>query len=603
MIFSPHDPGTLIVAANRVFTSRDKGDSWAMVSPDLTTNADRNEIQTMGRPGNDPRMIARHDGITSWPTLVSLAESPKQPGVYYTGSDDGVVSMSRDGGKKWENITSRLPGFPKGGWVSEVVPSAHNANTVYVAVDAHRIDDYKTYIWASDDMGATFRSLNGNLSGEVVKTLLEDPKTADVLYIGTETGLFVTTDRGKSWKRLRANLPTVRVDEIAIHPRDNAMIVGTHGRALWILDNVSPIQEYAAAQAASRDATLFTPSPALQWRTMDDQNDEFWGHQVFVGENPPADAVIQYHLKKTIGDLKLRITDSTGREIRLLDVPANRNQAGIQTMCWDMRVQPVQTPGGGGGGFQGGRGGGGGGGGRGGGGRGPVPGIPSPQTPSGHNPRNICAGVAGGGSAGPLVMPGVYNVSLMVDGKAVDTKPMRVVGDPAVQMTDLQRRRYFDLVMELHELHRRGTEIAIGLNTIHEQMTDLAPKVQAASDVPDAVKGQFATFQKEFDTVRAKFGVPLGQGGGGGGGGRGGFGGGGGGGNPSDALGRAANVKAQILTFHDLPSDALLRQHTDAKAELPKVIAEGNAVLTRAAALSQALAKHNVALKVPAPVK
>ena len=607
MVFSAHDPSTLIVAANRVFTSRDKGDSWTMISPDLTTNADRNEIQTMGKPGNDPLLIARHDGITSWPTLVALAESPKQPGVYFTGSDDGVVSMTRDGGKKWENITSRLSGFPKGGWVSEVVPSAHNANTVYVTVDAHRLNDYKTYIWASDDMGATFRSLNGNLSGEVVKTLLEDPKTADVLYIGTETGLFLTLDRGKSWRRLGANLPTVRVDEIAIHSRDNAMIVGTHGRALWILDSVSPIQEYSAAQGASRDASLFSISPALQWRQMDHQNDEFWGHQVFVGENPPADAVIQYHLKKTVGDLKLRITDSTGREVRLLDVPANRNQAGMQTMCWDMRVQPVLTPGGGGAGGGRGGGGGGGGGGRGGGGRGPVPGIPTQPPPAGHNPRNPCAGLPGGGSAGPLVMPGTYNVSLMVDGKAVDTKPMRVVSDPAVQMTDLQRRRYFDTAMELHDLQRRGTEVAVGLNSIHEQMAELSTKLQGASNVPDAVKGQFATFQKEFDSVRAKFGVPFAQDGGaggrGGGRGGGGFGGGGGGGNPSDVLGRAASIKSQILTFHDLPSDSLLRQHTEVRAELPKVIAEGNAVLTRAAALSAALAKHNITLKVPPPAK
>lgn len=204
-------------------------------------------------------------------------------------------------------------------------------------------------------------------------------------------------------------------------------------------------------------------------------------------------------------------------------------------------------------------------------------------------------------------MPGTYSVSLMVDGKSVDTRPMRVVSDPAVQMTDLQRRRYFDTVMELHDLQRRGTEVAVGLNSIHEQMGDLSSKLQGASNVPDTVKGQFATFQKEFDSVRTKFGVPFAQDPGGfggrGGGGRGGGFGGGGGGNPSDALGRAANVKSQILTFHDLPSDSLLRQYNEVRAELPKVIAEGNATLTRAAALSSALAKYNVTLKVPPPAK
>jgi hypothetical protein len=207
-------------------------------------------------------------------------------------------------------------------------------------------------------------------------------------------------------------------------------------------------------------------------------------------------------------------------------------------------------------------------------------------------------------------MAGSYNVSLMVDGKAVDTKPMRVVLDPANQMTEMQRRRYFDTAMELHDLQRRGTDVAVSLNSIHEQMAELSSKLQGMSNVPDTVKGQFAAFQKEFDGVRTKFGVPFAAAGGGGGGGRGGgggggggFGGGGGGANPADVLGRAANVKSQILTFHDLPSDSLVRQHTEVKAELPKVIAEANAVLTRAAALSSALAKYNVTLKVPPPSK
>jgi hypothetical protein len=202
------------------------------------------------------------------------------------------------------------------------------------------------------------------------------------------------------------------------------------------------------------------------------------------------------------------------------------------------------------------------------------------------------------------VLPGTYNVSLLIDGKAVDTKPLTVVLDPANQMTEAQRRRYFDVAMELHELHRRGAEIATALTQIHGQLGELGPKVQGMTDVPDAVKGQFAAFQKEFDAVRVKFGVPMEQGGGGfGGRGGGGRGGGGGGGGDNDVLGRTATVKSQILAFYDLPSDALLRQHTDVKAELPKAIAEANTVLTRAAALSQALARHNVTLTVSPPVK
>ena len=197
-----------------------------------------------------------------------------------------------------QNITSKLPGFPEGGFVSEVVPSRHDARTVYVTVANYRLNDYNSYIWGSTDGGATFRSLNGNLRDEVVRTLTEDLKNPDVLYIGTETGIFVSLDRGTSWRRLKANFPTVRVDEITLHPRDNAMIVATHGRSLWILDHLEPIQEYRATQAASADAKLFPIPSTLQWKAKDDRNDEFWGHQVFVGENPPTEAVIQFNLKK-----------------------------------------------------------------------------------------------------------------------------------------------------------------------------------------------------------------------------------------------------------------------------------------------------------------
>ena len=199
----------------------------------------------------------------------------------------------------------------------------------------------------SHDFGATFQSLNGNLKGEAVKTLTEDQRNQDVIYAGTETGLFVSLDRGKNWSRLRGNFPDVRVDEITLHPRDNAMLLATHGRSLWILDHISPIQEYTAAQGA--DAHLFSIDPALQWRSYDDKNDEFWGHQFFVGENPPTEAVIQFYLKSAAKEVKLKITDSLGKDVRTLTMAPARLAAGIQTACWDMRVEPIAAPGGTGG--------------------------------------------------------------------------------------------------------------------------------------------------------------------------------------------------------------------------------------------------------------
>lgn len=609
LIFSPNETGTILAAANKVFRSTDRGDSWAVISPDLTTNADRSEIAVMGKRGNDIT-IARNDGIASWPTIVSLAESAKQPGVYYTGTDDGVVQMSKDFGKTWTNITKNIPGFPEGAWVSEVVPSRFDVGTVYVSVDAHRINDFKTYMWVSNDFGATFRSINANLSTEVVKTMLEDTKNQDVIYIGTETGLFVSLDRAKSWRRIKANLPTVRVDEMVIHPRDNALVVGTHGRSVWILDHLEPIQEFAAAQAAT-NATLFSIGPALQWRLMDNLNDEFWGHNVFVGENPPADAMIQFHLKQPVKTLALRITDATGKLIRELDVPANRNQAGIQTVCWDMRVQPLAAPGapaagGPGAGAGGGRQGGGAAGGRQGGGAArPVPGVPGPVPVAGVDPWNPCGGGGfggGGGAQGPYVLPGSYNVSLLVDGQSVGTKSMSVMMDPANTLTDVQRKRYFDIAMDLHTMQGRGNEVVTALTPLYTQMTDLAGKMAGMTNVPDAVKTQFTAVQKEFDTVRAKFGVPAGPGAAAGGRGGGGFG-GGAPVNNTNVLARVGTVKTQILTFYDMPSDTLMRQYADVRVALPRAITEVNAFLTKATALSQALAKSNVTLTVPGAVK
>src|SRR4051812_5244541 len=343
MMLSPNDPGTLIAAGNKVFVSHDRGDSWTAISPDLTKQGNRDTIVTMGLKGADIH-ISRDDGMSQWPTIVALAESPKQRGLYWAGTEDGQVHVSRDG-KTWTNVTKNIPGFPAGDvFVSEVVPSAYDAGTVYVTVDNHRLNDFAPYIWASTDYGQTFHSIVANLAGENVRTLTEDQRNRDVLYIGTESGIFLSLDRGKSWQRLKANFPFVRVDEITLHPRDNAMLVATHGRAIWILDHLEPIQEYSSAQTAAGDATLFTPGPALEWKTKDDRNDEFWGHAYFIGENPPPDAVIQYDVKRTVPNMKVRISDATGKLVREPNAPDAKNQPGIQTICWDMRAEPITAP-------------------------------------------------------------------------------------------------------------------------------------------------------------------------------------------------------------------------------------------------------------------
>jgi hypothetical protein len=328
-----------------------------------------------------------------------------------------------------------------------------------------------------------------------------------------------------------------------------------------------------------------------------------------------------------VTEIKFKIADLTGKEVRELPVPANRNQAGIQTVCWDMRVASLPAvagaagPGGGrqGGGAAGGRQGGGAGGpgGFGGAAGGPA-GLPTPLPLSGSSPVNPCGGGGGfgggggggfggggGGTQGPLVLPGTYSVSLLVDGKVVDTKPLKVVGDPGSEMTDLQRKRYYDMVMDLHEMQRRGNEVAGALSPLLASMAEIKTKLAAMSNVPADVKTQFDTLTKEFDTVRVKFGVvpPAAAPAGGGRGGGGGFGGGGAPADPANVLGRTAAVKTQIMTFSDMPGDALIRSYTDAKLALPKAIADANAFLVKAMGVSQSLKKYDLTLIVPAPVK
>ncbi len=594
LLMSPHDPKVLYAPANKVFRSADRGVTWTAISPDLTSGANRDEIVTMGVKGSDIQ-IARNDGIAAWPAIATFAESPKRAGLLYAGTDDGNLQVTRDAGKTWTNVIDKIPGLPKGIYVSRVVPSRFDEGTVYATFDGHRQNDFEPYIYASGDYGQTWRSVVSNLSGEVARTLTEDLKNPDVLYLGTETGLFVTIDRAKSWMRLKANLPTVRIDEITLHPRDNAMILATHGRSIWILDHLEPIQEYAALQAAA-DSRLFTPPPyAMYRRPASDRNYEFWGDQTFFGENPPQAAVVTWLQKQQAGEVKLRITDSAGREVREISgqVLANSNKAGIQAACWDLRVQPAPAP------VTAGRGG------RGGGQAAQVvvPGGRGAQAPSPFGAG--CGGgggrggggffFGGGGNPGPFVLAGTYNVSLIVDGKTVDTRPLRVLEDPQVALTAVERKRLFDMAMEMHELQRRSTEVANQINAVNAGLPELAKELSGRNDVPDDVKAAFEAFRKEWTAFAPKFASPAGFGRGGGGGGRGGA-------ASLSVLARIAQAKNGMMGGM-WPGDAVMRAYNEAKTETPKAIADANALFAKAAAQSAALEKYKLTLKAPEPVK
>jgi photosystem II stability/assembly factor-like uncharacterized protein len=590
MILSPHDPATVYIGAQKVFRSTDRGLSFTAVSGDLTSNGNREDIVTMGVKGSDIR-IAKDDGIVAWPTIVALSESPKRAGLLYAGTDDGNLQVTKDGGKSWTKIYDRLPNAPKGAFVSRIAASRFDEGTVYVTIDDHRQNNYGTYVYVSNDFGQTWKSSNGNLPsfGEiVVKAITEDQKNPDVLYLGTETGLFISVDRGASWIRPRTNLPDVRVDEITLHPRDNAMIVATHGRALWILDHLEPIQEYAAA--AKTDARLFTVAPSMYRRPARDRNYEFWGDQTFFGENPPEAALISWYQKRDVNDVALKITDAGGRTVREISGPvlAKSKSAGVQTACWDLRVEPIPAPAGNAG--RGGRA-----------GRGEGAGGAA-QNQANDNEDGTDSGFGagcttggggfggfgggGGASPGPFVLAGTYTVALVIDGKTVDTKPIRVNGDPDVVLTDAQRKQMFDMAAELHELQKKATEAASGVTSLNRQVNDIAQSLDAKSDVPADVKTSFDAFKKDINAMAPKFAT---------GGGRGGF---GRGNADQTVLGKLTQAKNGLMAGM-WPTEQTLKSYREAKADTPKAIADATAAFVKARTVSADLAKYNVTLTVP----
>jgi hypothetical protein len=291
-----------------------------------------------------------------------VAESPAMPGVIWVGTNDGNVQVTRDGGDTWKNVAANAKGVPDEIHVARVEPSHFDAGTCYVVFDGHRTDDHKPYVYLTKDYGQTFTSIAANLPTGNVNVIREDPKNRNLLFLGTEYALYVSVNAGKEWKRFMTGLPTVRIDDLLVHPRDNDLIVGTHGRSIWIVDDITPLQQLTDAVMAA-DVTLFPPRPGVAWRTDTQLGIGVGGSKHFRGENPQPGTAISYYLKTAAtGDVKIAISDYTGKVVREITGPKD---AGLNRVQWNLRGSPAagdaaagQRGGGGGGGGRGGFGGG-----------------------------------------------------------------------------------------------------------------------------------------------------------------------------------------------------------------------------------------------------
>ena len=318
ILVSQHDPTVLYVGANHLIRLTHRGDDWEVLGPDMT-RANREHP-------------APEIGHTSYHAVFAIAESPRTPAILWTGSDDGLVWSTRDGGKTWTDATGNLPkGAPTSCWVSAVVASAHADGTAYLVYDCHFRDDYQPHVYRTDDFGKTWTEIGRGLPRDQGSlTLLEDTRNARLLWVGTATGVSVTTDGGKVWRRFGKNLPTTAVEAMALSFAQRDLVVSTHGRGIWIT-NVAPLEEVSDSLFAGA-GYLFDVPPAFQYRLRDTHPD--FGSRPFVAPNPPRGAVIAYYLKDADPDgIKLAITTVAGDTLRRLTGPA---YAGVNRVTWDL---------------------------------------------------------------------------------------------------------------------------------------------------------------------------------------------------------------------------------------------------------------------------
>ncbi len=414
-ILSAFDSKTIYAGTNQLWKSADRGDTWTALG-DLTTGVVRSTLRVMGQIPNETT-LALDDGIPYYPTLTEIAESPVKRGLLYVGTDDGNLQVTQDDGKHWANIAKKVPGLPETMWVSGIEASRHNAGTVYASFDGHRSNDFAAYLYRSTDFGNTWTSIVGDLpANRVIHAMHEDPKNPNLLYIATEQGLYLTADSGKHWVEFVSNLPRVPVNDFVIHPRDNDLVLATHGRGVWILDAVASLQELTAETMAS-PAHLFTIRPADEIRYFNPKAHE--GDMVFHGTNPPDGAIVDYYLQSSGGDVGLSVVDGAGKTVATLQTTKN---AGINRVVWNLRNDAL-------------------------------PAVPAAEE-SGGRAVNL---------PGPLVIPGEYTVRLTAGGRTFEQK-VQVNEDPRLQVSAAERKAWTDALVSVGEMYR-------GAVTLVDQLT------------------------------------------------------------------------------------------------------------------------------------
>jgi hypothetical protein len=520
LLISPHDNKTIYYGGNYLFKSTDRGDTWDRLgNKDLTTGADRATLPIFGKPV-DKDTLSRNDGVVSWPCITAIAESPVKAGILWAGTDDGNVQLSRDGGKTWTNLAGRMPGAPKGGYVSRIEASWRDEGTAYVAFDNHRGADYAVYIYMSRNYGDSWTKITGGIPPEAgtVHVVREDPADPNLLFAGTEFGLFVSFSRGSGWERMTNGLPPAPVFDLQIHPRERDLIVATHGRSIYILDNIRPLEQLTDS-VLSTDLKMFDGPAGVPWRLANYKS--FTGAREFLAPNPPSGVILDYYAKAA-GPVTITVKDAFGNTVRTL---TGRAEAGaVNRTSWDLRydapVRPPVTAGApgavGGRGGRGGRGG----------GAPPSAAAAAPDAPGetlAEPPgEGAAAGRGGGGGGGfggfglggrgPLVDPGEYTVTIAQGGRS-DGKTVTVEEDPRLTISAEDRTKRRQAITRLVTMARDAEQNRRRIVAMNTALNGLAEswKRPGAPQVPDSVRKAVEEFLSRVKTVLPSFDVERGN--------------------------------------------------------------------------------------------
>ena len=460
---SPHDPHVVYHGAQVIFKTNDGGQHWQAISPDLTRQ-DKSKQKWAGGP-----ITGDNTGVETYDTVFAIAESPKQKDLIWAGSDDGLVHVTTDGGKNWTNVTKAMPGVPEWATVSIIEPSPFDANSAYVVVDAHRLDDTRPYLYKTTDLGKSWTRLDGALPKDIyLHSVREDPKKRGQLYLGTERGVMYSNNDGKSWQSLQLNLPTVAVHDLIV--KDDDLVLATHGRSLWILDDLQPVREITD-RIEGESAHLFPVADAVRWRYGSDS----YGGRTGASDNPPHGASIYYSLKdKAAAEVTIEILDSQNRGVRRLSsVPrpldnssdnedpedakkaALATEAGVQRGVWNLRYEGAKK-------------------------------IKDAKIDTGDP------------AEGPRVAPGTYTVRLTVDGKS-QSSAVRVVPDPRgdLPQADLEAQAAFGVRVrdDISTLTGLVNEIRSVRDQLKARIASLEPR-RTESAVADLIKAAQAADTK-----------------------------------------------------------------------------------------------------------